>query len=579
MPQFFQYGVEIPRSPEHARELDKANGNTKWADADYAELKGLFDYDFAKDEGIGDTKPAGYQKIRCRMVYAVKHDGRHKARFVAGGHLTPEPEFSVYSGVVSNRSLRIVILTAELNGLELMGADITMAYLEALTKEKIYFIAGSEFKAFGLEGHTMILYKALYGLRSSGQAWHAHFAVTLRAEGFFPSKADPDVWMRKSPDGKLWEYICVYVDDLALAMIDGKAFLAKLKAPIKDGGYGYNLKGDGPLSYHLGCDYGRDEDGTLIMQPKKYIAKMAESYERIFGEKTKPFSAPLDKGDHPELDDSPLLEEKEVTIYMSMVGQLQWLITLGRFDTMSAVVSLSSFRAAPRTGHLDRAKRVFGYVVKFKDAAIRIRTGLPNYDHLPHQDPDWAASVYGCMHEEFPHNMPEPLGKLVRITEFVDANLYFDLLTGRACTGLLIFLNQTPIDWYCKKQSTVATATFGSEFVATKTAVEKAYDLRYTLRMMGIPVDYRSYLFGDNQSVVTQATIPHSQLTKRHNALAYHYTREAVAAGLVVYCHIPGTENPSDCLTKFLGYQQWWPILRPILFWQGDTAVIPTKGE
>ena len=183
------------------------------------------------------------------------------------------------------------------------------------------------------------------------------------------------------------------------------------------------------------------------------------------------------------------------------------------------------------------------------------------------------------MHEEFPHKMPTPLGKLVRISEYVDANLYFDLLNGRACTGILMFQNQTPIDWYCKKQSTVATATFGSEFVATKTAVEKAYDLPYTLRMMGIPVDYRSYSFGDNQSVVTQATIPHSQLTKRHNALAYHDTREAVATGMVDNCHIPGTENPSDCLTKFLGYQQWWPILRPILFWQGDTAGIPTKGE
>ena len=175
--------------------------------------------------------------------------------------------------------------------------------------------------------------------------------------------------------------------------------------------------------------------------------------------------------------------------------------------------------------------------------------------------------------------MPTPLGKLVRITQYVDANLYFDLLTGRACTGILIFLNQTPIDWYSKKQSTVATATFGSEFVATKTATEKAYDLRYALRMMGIPLDYRTYMFGDNQAVVIQSSIPHSQLAKRHNALAYHYTREAIATGMIIYTHLPGTQNPSDCLTKFLGYQQWWPLLRPILFWRGDTAQIPTKGE
>ena len=102
-----------------------------------------------------------------------------------------------------------------------MGADVGNAYLEALTNEKIYFIAGPEFAAFGLEGHTLVLYKALYGLRSSGQEWHHALSKTLKAEGFKPSLADPDVWMRQQPQQQLWEYICVYVDDLAIAMLNG----------------------------------------------------------------------------------------------------------------------------------------------------------------------------------------------------------------------------------------------------------------------------------------------------------------------------------------------------------------------
>jgi hypothetical protein len=138
------------------------------------------------------------------MIYAVKHDGGHKARFVAGGHLTKEPEESVYSSVVSLRSLRIIILAAELNGLELAQADVGSAYLEALTGEKIYFIAGEEFAPFGMVGHILILHKALYGLRSSGQCWHSHFAKTLRSEGFNPSLADPDVWMMRNLELNLW---------------------------------------------------------------------------------------------------------------------------------------------------------------------------------------------------------------------------------------------------------------------------------------------------------------------------------------------------------------------------------------
>jgi hypothetical protein len=97
--------------------------------------------------------------------------------------------------------------------------------------------------------------------------------------------------------------------------------------------------------------------------------------------------------------------------------------------------------------------------------------------------------------------------------------------------------------------------------------------------MMGIPVDYQTYAFGHNVAVITQSTIPHSQLGKRHNALAYPFTREAIATGMICMFHIAGIDNLSNCLTKLLGYQEWIHILRPVLFWQGDTAKIPTKGE
>ena len=110
--------------------------------------------------------PNGYQKIRVHLIFAVKHDGRHKARLVAGGHLTPDPIQSIYSGVVSIRSLRLVIFLAKLNNLEVWRADIGNAYVEAKTKEKLYIVAGPEFD--GLEGHILVIYKALYGLKSSG---------------------------------------------------------------------------------------------------------------------------------------------------------------------------------------------------------------------------------------------------------------------------------------------------------------------------------------------------------------------------------------------------------------------------
>ena len=76
----------------------------------------------------------------------VKYNGSHKARLVADGSLTPEPAENTYSGVVSLRHLKLVIFLGELNNLELWGADIGNAYLEAYTNEKLFIIGGAEFE-------------------------------------------------------------------------------------------------------------------------------------------------------------------------------------------------------------------------------------------------------------------------------------------------------------------------------------------------------------------------------------------------------------------------------------------------
>jgi len=183
-------------------------------------------------------------------------------------------------------------------------------------------------------------------------------------------------------------------------------------------------------------------------------------------------------------------------------------------------------------------------------------------------------SVYGRPEEEIPGHAPVPKGQPVRTTTFVDANLMHDVSTGRSATGILHMFNQTPIDWFSKHQGQVETATYGSEFVAARTATEQIMDLRYTLRCLGVPLDGPSWMLGDNQSVITSSTIPHSTLSKRWNALSYHRVREAVAAGIVRFHYIASVENPADVLTKPLEKSQAWPFLQPLLFWAGDTMNI-----
>ena len=563
----YMYGIEIPRDYKHAIELDRRNGNNKWYDATLLEKQQLFEYETFVDIGKHKPPPPGYKKIRVHLVYAAKHDGRYKARMVADGHLTDIPIDSVYSGVVSLRGLRLVTFLSELNGLKLWATDIGNAYLEAYTQEKVCIRAGPEFGE--LEGHTLLISKALYGLRSSGLRWHEKFADCLRDQGFTPCRAEPDIWMREG--NNVYEYIAVYVDDLALAMHDPESFLDILKKKYK-----FKLKGSGPITFHLGCDFFRDEHNTLCMSPKKYLERIADSYTRFFGERPKlNVWSPLEKGDHPELDTSELLDDEGISQYQSLVGSLQWAISLGRFDIATAVMSLSSYRSAPRIGHLNRVKRIVCYLMRFSEGTIRFRTGIPDYSDLPQRDPAWDTSIYGDEKEPIPHDAPRPLGKPVIITEFTDANLYHDWVTGKAVTGNLEFINKTPLDWFTKKQGTVESATFGSEFVGTRITTDRTIDMRLTLRYMGVPISGPSIIFGDNESVVNSASRVDGKLHKRHNMLSYHKVRECISKSIIAYHHIPGSINPADILSKHWGYSDVWTTLRTILFWAGDTMEVP----
>jgi hypothetical protein len=209
-----------------------------------------------------------------------------------------------------------------------------------------------------------------------------------------------------------------------------------------------------------------------------------------------------------------------------------------------------------------------------KHGALRFRTHDIDFSDLPLKEYDWFP-VYGDTTEQVPDDAPEPLGRAVTLIHYVDANLFHDALTGCSVTGILHMANGTPIDWYTKKQATVETATYGSEFVAARTCVEQVMDLRNTFRYLGVPINKQSYMFGDNESVVNSSSIPHAKLHKRHTALSFHRVREAIASKFAVFNFLPGSSNPADILSKHWAYSATWGLIQGLLYWQGDTADIP----
>ncbi len=167
----------------------------------------------------------------------------------------------------------------------------------------------------------------------------------------------------------------------------------------------------------------------------------------------------------------------------------------------------------------------------------------------------------------------------MKTTSYVDANLYHDMISGKAVTGILHLFNKTLVDSFSKLQSTAETATFGSEYVATKTCTEQIIELRLALIYLGVPIIGSSMMFGDNEKVVDTASIPYGKLHKRHVALSYHCTREVIVAGITKYHHIAGKRNPADILSKHWDMPSVWNTLQPLMFWQGDTTKIDVKRE
>ena len=259
------------------------------------------------------------------------------------------------------------------------------------------------------------------------------------------------------------------VDDLALALVDPQSFITTMQDKFQ-----LKFKGTGPITFHLGMDFLHDEDGTLCIASRKYIEKMIANYTCNFNEPPKQaYTSPIEKGDHPELDTSAFLDASDIVTYHSLLGALQWTVSIGRFDIHTAVMTLSGAREAPRHGHLEHMKQVYGYLTKMKHAMIRVRTEEPDYFDLPDFQYDWSKSIYGELQEKKTTDALEPLGHFVTLTHYVDANVMHDIVTGKSVTVLVHLINKTPLDWYSKKQATVETSTYGSEYVSARICVEQ----------------------------------------------------------------------------------------------------------
>ena len=330
-----KFGIKIPSSVKEALEFDKESGTTYWHDAINKEIKNVkVAFNLLTE---GESPPAGSKKIPYHIIFDVRFDLTRKARLVAGGHKNKGvPQYNRFSSVALRDSVRIGLLVAALNDLSVATTDIGNAYLNAPPKERVHVTVGPELFGPENEGKTAVIVRALYGLKSAGNAWRHYFANYIHKQlEFEPTKADPDVWRKPltKPDGsEYYAYMIVYVDDVMLVHHEPEKVMSMI-------GNDFRLKNGIDLSpsNYLGADmrqwkYYTDE-GTeadcWAMGSHNYLKeaiRVCESQMKAFSlnyssSKRHGRDTPFTSSEYcPELDSTNFCNEELAHLYQQLIG-------------------------------------------------------------------------------------------------------------------------------------------------------------------------------------------------------------------------------------------------------------------
>ncbi len=179
-------------------------------------------------------------------------------------------------------------------------------------------------------------------------------------------------------------------------------------------------------------------------------------------------SSPLIRDYHPALDISPLLSNDDALLFASYIGILQWAVELGWIDLTQSVSLMSQFWNAPHEGHMAVVLHIFGYVKGHLNLKVVFDPAYQMWSNSDwHEDAEWKE-FYPDTAEPIAPNAPEPQGKDAQINVYCDATHATCLAMCRLMMGIIMFLNGAAVKWYSKRQNTVESSTFGSEFVALK---------------------------------------------------------------------------------------------------------------
>jgi hypothetical protein len=390
--------------------------------------------------------------------------------------------------------------------------------------------------------HCLRLKKNLYGQRQAGRVWVKHLQKGLRNIGFVPSKVDECVWFREDV------IFTFYVDD-GIAWSPSSASVDKFLADFRNeekAGAKYDIEDKGDITDYLGINFEKDTTtGTVHLSQPHLIDQIIREVgvERF---KSRPIPAPSSKILGRDLDGPDF---KYKFNYRSIVGKLNFLEKGTRPDIAYAVHQCARFSSNPKKSHGDAIINLAKYLKGTRDKGIYMKKNSEKSFEV-YADADFS-------------------GNWDMETAMLDAS------TAKSRSGYALTLNDCPIIWHSKLQSTICLSTTEAEYVCLSQSLRDTIPVINLLKEMHEHGFYSEEVvpkvhckaFEDNSGALELAKTPKMRPRTKHINLVYHHFREHVRTGLVTLFHIDTKKQTADMLTKPLDQNLFQRHRKKLLGW------------
>lgn len=468
----------------------------------------------------GNTPPISIKVLPSMIVLKLKRDengrpARFKARLVALGNLQVDIGLLIelYAPVICIELVRALLAVAQAKGWSIRQVDFKGAFLNAYLDngEEIWIrlpnIPGTKFV-----GQLVKLVKSLYGLRQAPKLWYEYLYSRLRKLGFNRSSASDSLFLLLSDESII---ILVYVDDI---LIMGQQ--SRINDVISRLRQLFVITDLGKPSHFLGIKLEFRSDGIFLSQPA-YIKKVIEMANLT---ESKPTKYPLPMS-HP-LYESIIVPSKEDAAklngipFRSVLGALLYLATRTRPDISTAVSMIAKFQSCPTPTHWKMVKHVVRYLKGTEKHGIL----LPNQKQIDQVD----------------------------VRCWTDADWARDISNRRSRTGILITINEGPVIWTSKLQTSTALSTSEAEFNALAHSIKELKWLRIVLQEVKAIDSSPTEIKQDNLGSISWTKGVNGLRNVKHVGIKYHAVRDAVESNIVRVEYVPSPENRSDSLTKVI---------------------------